>query len=105
MAETSDEKFKQEMCKLFYCFIINVTNSILLVAREKGQSLSSLEFTAAELADAICASWGEKVRFLYDPRTVGTVVRILQELGVIAKAKKASNYKFIKLVHPEYLPW
>lgn len=105
MIETSDEKFKQEMCRLFYCFIINVINAVLLIALNKRQTLDRIEFNNRELADVIYQSWGKKVRFLNDHRTVGTVIRILSELGVITKNRKLRVYKFSKLIHPDYLPW
>lgn len=105
LVETSDSSYKKEMCDYFYSFIINVINAILTIATEKKMKLSELSCSSQEIADKICSSWGNKVRFLNDPRTVGTVMRILKELGVIEHINKGKNkFKFKKLVHPEFLP-
>jgi len=44
------------------------------------------------------------VRFLYDPRTVGTTLRILRELGAIEEVGKG-KIRLKRLVHAEFLPW
>jgi hypothetical protein len=100
---TSREAFLREMCDSFYPFIINVLNALVEIAMEKGNPLSGIECTSKDVAERICKTWGTKVRFLYDPRTVGTVMRILRELGAIEVSD--GKVRLRRLVHPEFLPW
>lgn len=104
LIEKSNVAFQKEMCKYFYCFIINVINAILIIAKERKQKLDSIKCTNSEIADKICSIWGDRVRFMYDPRTISTVIRILKELGVL-KVKREGRYEIVKLIHPEFLPW
>lgn len=104
MSETSEARFQQEMCAALYCFILNVINGIILVAAEKQVPLNNIPVSNKEIANAICKAWGEKVRFLNDGRTTGTVSRILLELGVI-KRVPGGRIALQKLVHPDFLPW
>ena len=85
--------------------IINVViNALLIIAKEKRQRLDNTECTHAEISKKICSYWGQTVRFMYDPRTTSTAMRILKELGVIIQ-KGSKTYELNKLVHPEFLPW
>lgn len=104
LIERSQEAFQREMCESFYCFLINVLNAMFLMAIEKGQRLNEIECTHQEIADKICALWGQTVRFMYDPRTISTAMRILRELGSVTYLGRG-RYKFNKLVHREFLPW
>jgi hypothetical protein len=100
---TSKEAFLREMCDSFYPFIINVLNALVEIAQETGDPLSKINCSLQDIADRICRTWGTKVRFLYDPRTVGTTLRILKELGAIEESP--GKIKLKKLVHSEFLPW
>ena len=100
---TSKEAFLREMCDSFYPFIINILNALVEIALETGSSLSKINCTSKDIADKICKVWGTRVRFLYDPRTVGTTLRILRELGAIEESD--SGIKLKRLVHSEFLPW
>ena len=103
LAMTSKEAFLREMCDSFYPFIINVLNALVEIALEKNNPPSKIECSSKDIADRICMTWGTKVRFLYDPRTVGTILRILRELGATEDANGKIRLK--RLVHPEFLPW
>lgn len=100
---TSKEAFLREMCDAFYPFIINVLNALIEIALETGSPLSKINCTSKDIADRICGTWGTKVRFLYDARTVGTTLRILRELGAIEGSD--GRIKLKRLVHSEFLPW
>lgn len=100
---TSKEAFLREMCDYFYPFIINVLNAIVEIAVETGSPLNEIRCSAKDIAERICKTWGTKVRFLYDPRTVGTTLRILRELGAVKDSDGKIRLK--RLVHPEFLPW
>lgn len=100
---TSKEAFLREMCDSFYPFIINVLDALVEIAVETGSPITEIKCTSQDIADRICRTWGTKVRFLYDSRTVGTTLRILRELGAIDDAKGKIRLK--RLVHPEFLPW
>jgi hypothetical protein len=103
LIKTSKQAFLREMCDYFYPFIINVLDAIVEIALETKSNLDSVECSANDLAQRICRTWGTKVRFLYDPRTVGTTLRILRELGAIDFLNGGIRLK--RLVHPEFLPW
>jgi hypothetical protein len=103
LAMTSKEAFLREMCDFFYPFIINVLNALVEIALERNNPLSKIECSSKDIADKICMTWGTKVRFLYDPRTVGTILRILRELGATEDSNGKIRLK--RLVHPEFLPW
>jgi hypothetical protein len=100
---TSKEAFLREMCESFYPFIINVLNALVENAFETGNPLGKINCTSQDIADRICRTWGTKVRFLYDTRTVGTTLRILRELGAIEES--SGKIKLKRLVHSEFLPW
>jgi len=104
LIRTSNEAFLREMCECFYPFIINVLNAIVTIAFEKKFQLDNIKCTSKEIADKICSIWGTKVRFLYDPRTVGTTLRILRELGAIEEVRRG-KIRLKRLVHAEFLPW
>lgn len=98
-----DESFRREFCDYLYCFLINVMNALILIANEKGNKLTEIECTHKEIAEKICQVWGQTVRFMYDPRTISTAMRILSELGAIDYTD--SHVKLANLVHAIYLPW
>jgi hypothetical protein len=102
LIEISDESFQRAMSNYFYCFLVNVLNAVLAIAVEKRSSLQSIPTTHKEISRKICDVWGQTVRFMYDYRTVGTVMRILRELGAVDFDKSKVSLK--KLVHPTYLP-
>ena len=104
LIRTSKEAFLREMCECFYPFIINVLNAVIAIAVEKGSPIDEIKCTSKDIANKICSIWGTKVRFLYDPRTVGTTLRILKELGAIEEIGKG-KIKLKKLVHSDFLPW
>ncbi len=95
--------FNRTMVELFYPFLINVMNAMVLFARQKKQLLSDLKFSDKDLAETINSAWRRKVRFMNDPRTVGTVIRMLRELGVVT-FHGPKHYELNKLVHSEFLP-
>ncbi len=103
LIEKRDESFKRELCDHFYCFLINAMNALVLIANAKKNTLDAIECTNKEIADKICEVWGQTVRFMYDPRTISTAMRILHELGVVEY--KDSHIALKKLVHATYLPW
>jgi hypothetical protein len=103
LIEKGDESFKREFCEYLYCFLINVINALVLIANEKGNTLDAVECTHQEIADRICQIWGQTVRFMYDPRTISTAMRILRELGAVDYTD--SRVALRKLVHAIYLPW
>jgi hypothetical protein len=102
LMEKSDESFQRAMTDYFYCFLVNVLNAIVLLAVEKKSKLAAIPVTHKEISRRICTVWGQQVRFMYDPRTVSTVMRILRELGAVEFNKSKVSLK--KLVHPTYLP-
>lgn len=103
LIEESEIAYRREMCKLFYSFLINVLNAMIIISRQNNQTLDSIKCSHQEIADKICEEWGDKVRFLYDPRTISTVIRELIELGVLEK--DSGEYKIKRLIHPKYLPF
>lgn len=102
LLEKGDEPFNREFSEMFYCFLINVMNAVLLIANDNNTPLNSIRCTDKDIAKKICDTWNATVRFMYDPRTVGTAKRILRELGALDFTKSSVNLK--KLVHPTYLP-
>jgi len=100
---TSKEAFLREMCDYFYPFIINVLNALVEIALETDSPLGEIKCSAKDIAERICKTWGTKVRFLYDPRTVGTTLRILRELGAVEVLD--GKIRLRRLVHSEFLPW
>ena len=101
--ERSEEIFYRELMDLFYTFIINVLNALICIARIKKQRIDQIVCTQKEISNKINELWGDQVRFLYDPRTVSTIVRILEELGIIKR--KGNTYTILSLCHPYFLPW
>ncbi|HZY95446.1 MAG TPA: hypothetical protein VFE98_11445 [Candidatus Bathyarchaeia archaeon] len=102
LLEKGDEPFYREFSDMFYCFLVNVMNAVLLIANDKKTSLQSIKCTDKDIAKKICDTWNATVRFMYDPRTVSTAKRILKELGALDYTTSSVTLK--KLVHPTYLP-
>ncbi len=103
LIEKGNESFKREFCEYLYCFLINVMNALVLIANQKDNTLKAIDCTNQEIADKICQTWGQTVRFMYDSRTISTAMRILHELGAIEYTDSRVMLK--KLVHATYLPW
>jgi len=101
--ERSENIFYRELMNLFYTFIINVLNALIHIAKDKKQTIDKIMCTQKEISHKIDELWGDQVRFLYDPRTVSTVVRILEELRVLKR--RGDSYSILSLCHPYLLPW
>lgn len=101
--ERSENIFYRELMNLFYTFIINILNALIHIANDKKQPVYKIICSQKEISNKINELWGDQVRFLYDPRTVSTVIRILEELGVLKR--KGNIYTIISLCHPYLLPW
>lgn len=101
--EHSENIFYRELMDRFYTFIINVLNALIHIAKDKKQKVNKIVCTQKEISRKINELWGDQVRFLYDPRTISTVVRILEELKVLKR--KGNSYSILSLCHPYLLPW
>lgn len=99
----NNKSFRKEMMNEFYSYIINVINAILIHIKNTGQKLDEFKITGKDTVTTLQENYKQKIRFLNDERTTGTVLRILVEYGVLEK-KGISKFGFNKLIHPYFLP-
>lgn len=101
--ERSENIFYRELMDRFYTFIINVLNALIHIAKDKNQTVNKIVCTQKEISSKINELWGDQVRFLYDPRTISTVIRILEELKLVKR--NGDSYSILSLCHAHLLPW
>lgn len=99
----NNKSFKKEMMNEFYSYLINTINAVLIHIKNTGQKLDDFKITGKDTVTTLENNYNQKIRFLNDERTTGTVLRILVEYGVLEK-RGISKYSFNKLIHPYFLP-
>lgn len=99
----SEQLFFNEMISIFYSFLINVLNAMIVLARDKNQYLNNIECTNEEICKKINELYGQEVRYLNNPRRMNTILHILEEVGAITFISRG-HYRINGLIHPSLLP-
>jgi hypothetical protein len=101
--KTSEQSFFNEMINIFYSFLINVLNALIVLACDKNQSPNNIECTNEEICKKINELYGQEVRYLNNPRRMNTILHILEEVGAITFINRG-HYRINGLIHPTFLP-